>query len=1274
MRQLFSFNYFDIALRTETLFYMKNILITLCLFAVLMMLGTFVFTRVSQAQNNSVTADLLNLPAPPPPNPLNEKIVRGRKANFYNKNNVPSDDAPIEDLLDYWRFQNDSYNQTGYNVPPSDRSLERILAAIEKNPETLVRYLNILPDKSEATDFVKRLYDRELDSDDSENYRAEGIKQWLTNHSDYFSDDLLKNAQQVADTGEYVTNQEALLSLGRVNWEKAQPIVDRLYNDRSQPVAQVLANWILYKHALDTNSLGDIEKYRAELKAMVENKSAKPGMRDLAMDALSHTPDFDGRDDWYFSLLGDETLGDLRVNGQSYTGLTTLIAASPPDKYAAKMLEILKSGNPAARNAAVRNLAALLNQKNPEIIRTLVPWLEDPKWAKEVGGERQQLVSVLQNIAIPESVPGLIAVLNEKSSRTSPPLNDGNSNLSPDLKINANIMNSNMMIDYGAEREEYPFRNAAISALAVQKDARAVPALRSVMTEIEFWQQGNVVRALLASGGFSIPEQTEALEAVAQSVGSMSGGGKMTNANIPPDMRMESNMAMAESVNMLNMNISTKDYMAPRRYNPAEVKFTLGIQLLSTTDVSDELVTAVVERIGELEKKDKSLAFALRKVIQRWNGAGVNLLLLKDLKNGRADMDEIVKLLSLRKELREKQPNEIYDARSGGNPAALGIVPCLLENNSEYDAVLNSGSVEVKTTMFACARLIRARLPLGKVAENLQSPIKLLAQAAESYLESEDSPEAQALVFSANPNKAKILGATTAFTSETGSPTISNFLDELFVSVDDSFGFLMYLAYDGGEKFGENEKKLQKEVQGNQEILGVYSYDGNFIRIYKDKAVFSWEEDAARYNERTLTESEFNTVKDYLASQRVNELAPFLAACEECQSKELLMLGRQGGRRIFMRSSSPPDFFAELDRLFAKLRTPPARLHYRLEKDVAGLEIMFADKNFQAQTLWKNGEDFRLLIDDTQRHKQIDKELQRQYEADAEKEDTDYEKVEEINRKRRAQREFESLAWYQVGREKLGGTVAAPPQIEFLPVRDGASVLATSEQWKARTPNFEIRADAEGLYKYSRGRMTKILSGYYEQPLVTPNGRWAIATKFSEEDGPESSLVRVNLLTNKEFKINIRQYPGLNAVAFVNSINKVLVWGHTYEYDYKEKASKIGDYYLLDAETGIIETAKGDVRPLAQQTFRPLQPSGGANEFWAAIPDVKKNQTQIGIYDAKNFIFKTRLELPQIAFDSMDLWADDAENKIYFVYKGQLLGLTLTQKQNKSVAVLKIKQ
>jgi HEAT repeat protein len=208
----------------------------------------------------------------------------------------------------------------------------------------------------------------------------------------------------------------------------------------------------------------DAEKYRKELQLTVESKDAKPGNRDLAMDALVETGDFEGRDEWYFSLLEDETLHDLRVNGTTYTGLTTLLNHSPSDKYTAKMLELVKSSNAAVRSAAVRNLATLLDDKNPEVVQALLPWLENPNWAKETNAERRLLVTALREFAIPESVPGLIAVLNEKQSQ-----NTGMPSINANVAV---VMNSNSVsrndagmtsIDY------YPYRDEAINALATQK-------------------------------------------------------------------------------------------------------------------------------------------------------------------------------------------------------------------------------------------------------------------------------------------------------------------------------------------------------------------------------------------------------------------------------------------------------------------------------------------------------------------------------------------------------------------------------------------------------------------------------------------------------------------------------------------------------------------------------------------------------------------------------------------------------------------------------------
>ncbi len=85
--------------------------------------------------------------------------------------------------------------------------------------------------------------------------------------------------------------------------------------------------------------------------------------------------------------------------------------------------------------------------------------------------------------------------------------------------------------------------------------------------------------------------------------------------------------------------------------------------------------------------------------------------------------------------------------------------------------------------------------------------------------------------------------------------------------------------------------------------------------------------------------------------------------------------------------------------------------------------------------------------------------------------------------------------------------------------------------------------------------------------------------------------------------------------------------------------------------------AKGEVRPLAQQTFRPLQTNGKPDEFWAAIPDAEKEQTEIGVYNAKTLTFKSILKIPEIEFNSMQMWVN--ADKVYFVYQGHLLDLPL---------------
>lgn len=1245
---------------------MTRFLSSLAFCTFLLLAGAFLMAASSTAKQDLIS-ELLAMPAPPPPNPL-VRMPGMTPEQAADKRNPPSDEAPIEELLEYWRMQSRTFQATGYNIVPSPRALDRIRAEIEKDPTTIHEYISLMRDSREGVDFVKRIYD-DWTGDGGEGEGKASLKRWLSMNSSYFSAEVARTANRAGDRNEYVTNQDEVLALAKHDWDAVRPTVDRMYGDASQPVSRVLAMWALYRHSIAENSISDTDRYRDELKAVVEDKKAGPGMRDLAMDALVVEKEWSGRDEWYYSLLEDETLGELKVNGGLYTGLTTLINQSPPDKYADKMIELVKSTNPAVRAAAARNLGVILDRERPDVVRALLPWLEDPKWTKDVANTRQRLVVILQSVKIPESVPGLMAVLEEKeienfSVRNVPGYGAANAanaaanamaSAANAISSAANAANSwsNSSVRNIA-LPGYPLRSQAIIALGMQGDIRAAPALRRILRQTEGYERSTLVKALLLCKGFTVIEQADALETTARNIKegknlSIVSSNVAANA-YPPDWEPEYRGPVTAANRM---------YQPFPNIDPFDIKLLLAGHLLTIEEPGDPLVREIVARIGTLEKNEPAISETLRSLLLNWKGAAINALFLKDLKDGKSSSVEVLKLLSVRKELREKQQGDIFDIRTG-NQTAAGIAACLLESEPDYSAILAAESIEAKAAMFACARLIRAKLPVREAAKYVSSKDKRLALAAELYLESEDSPEARSIVLSLHPNEAKILGATTAFWPANDRPAPFPQLFTLFTSVGDMFagGGNIYSLY-GSNTFNDLEKRLQNEIKQSGELAGVYSYTDNFVRIYKDKAVYSWEEDESRYRERALDKEEFDELTGYLTHHKVDELAPFLSCGGGCESKQLLMLGKQGGRRVFVNSTRTPEFFTGLDAIFKNMRVAPAKLRYTLEKEVSGLEILFADQDKSATAVWKNGGDLRLLVADNVKRKQIDREIEQAVETSAETEGEEDEappnaKVWEIKQKR----EYENYGWFRFESGRLGESVAQPEQAAYLPVRDNFAVQPSTEQWKGKTAGIEIRGDSGGLHKIAGGVMTRIRIGNYASPVVTANARWAIATKYSGDDGPV--LVRVNLLTNKEIPVVSMMYPAEQAIAFVPSLNKVLVTTMGYEGEEYEEVDTSGrTYYLLDPDTGVVVPAAGEVRPLGQQTFRPLQPAASPFEFWAAIYDGTKNVTNVGIYNSRTLAFKPTLALPKIEFGSMDMWVDGPAGKIYFVYSGHLLSLPL---------------
>ncbi|MEP6789653.1 MAG: hypothetical protein ABJB40_14535, partial [Acidobacteriota bacterium] len=456
--------------------------------------GSLFFFRTAHtsAAREDAFAVLLRLPAPPPPNPLAGGGPATRDEKFYKPGSPPGDNASTKDLLDYWERQSLGYAALTYIPEPSDVTKARIMKEIDRKPVLLPNYLNVFRNDLKAADQFKEHYDREGTTGVYDKETRKAIKAWLTYNSPYFSSDLAHIASAVTDNGEYVSSHEDLVALAHVDYDKAKPIIDKILADSSLKTSRVAATWAAYKHALDSNSIGDIDEYREALKKFVEDRSAVSGMRDLAMDALASEKEWPGRDEWYYSLMSDETLASLWVNGSQNTGLTTMVMTSPDGKYVDKMLELARSDNPTVRSNAVANLVTMLSNGNPEVIKALLPWLEDERWARDTGDSRGALLRRLAEVEMPESVLGLIKIVDEK--RIGPA---AMSNMSANAFANlpryrdpngasnsvANAANSMRTVSSMDTEVSYPFRYGAVAALAKQKDPRAVAPLRRVLNE-----------------------------------------------------------------------------------------------------------------------------------------------------------------------------------------------------------------------------------------------------------------------------------------------------------------------------------------------------------------------------------------------------------------------------------------------------------------------------------------------------------------------------------------------------------------------------------------------------------------------------------------------------------------------------------------------------------------------------------------------------------------------------------------------------------------------
>ena len=1013
-----------------------------------------------------------------------------------------------------------------------------------KMPEALPLLLNLLPDTVDARDRVKKLLDQETLSPRFHADWKTRVREWLMMNSRYFREELVLAAGVAKDDEGWVKGKDDLNALARLDWQQAEPLLKRLAaSDQARTAALALS--LLYTNAAKNGKAAQGEEYRARLKSVVTDRKAPASARDTACETLLKT-DWKGREEWYLSLFADETLRNPVDGNTMYSPLATPVALDP-ERWIPLIAKQIGHKNRAIHDAAVSCLAQFhLGNARKDALQPLLPWLFDPKWSS--ARDRLRLIQSLEDLDMPESVPGLIHVVEFDDDDTQ--------------------------------------RAYAAESLAAYRDPRAVPALKKALAkEKDSSYRTKIINALVVCGGLTDIEAVSALEAYAAQMATPQGRERFERYTY--DLGGENSM-------------------------PAEL--SIGHFLSGNGLPREELTARLLARATELRQKQPGVAKTLLDIVHSWPANTVDLDIVKRIAESTADASAIAAALQRRDALQQNVGQSLQElTRKNGRPRGIALV--LLRDHEGARVTLEGTDQEAQRALLACARLVREPLPIALVGKLLNGSDRTLALAAETYLESEDSADARQLVLAAHPGEALILGARQGFDPGHGSfPAFDQLEDQMRGEVRQKDGPDEIYALLSAGYWGSAGQMILRVRQSNAELF-LYS-------------------DPARYRRRILAGRELQTFKSFIAENRVVDLAPLNTMVHDGVQYEFVHLTKDGGRRVYMNNpgvaTTGGSVYSRLVHRFVELeKSGQFTTHYRLSDRVKGLEVFLADDKKPVNAVWKSGAELRVLTG-----------------SDRE----------------------ETLEWRSFTEGKLGERAAQPDGFFLLGARDGVPEKMeipdhlNSGAWESKLGKFSIQVgtwkQSQGIWKLGKeATPVKLVDGNCALPIVTPDGRWLVAAKTDTDWSKPNYIIRMDLVTGKIFKLDAPAADTFVPVAFIPAHNRVLLL--------RAKDELVGssqpEHRLLDPATGHTEIVAGQFAPWSQRTYRPLQRTANPNEAWVALYNEQKEVTEVGRYDTKRFVFTPTAAFPEIRFDSMQMWVDEAEGRIYLAYHGHLLRLPLRQ-------------
>lgn len=757
----------------------------------------------------------------------------------------PGDNEDIDVLLDYWLKQPPMYDKQY----PSRSVLTRLFEYGADKPGLLEILIALIPEElqydEELIESIHTIYKNNM-----EYFKDSFIADYLMLRSGYFRDQLLEKAYS-CEFGNYLKNDEYVHALITLDLPAAIPVLEYYLESEDKNVS-TFALSELYKIYVGKNNSLKVREFRNQLKRIGEDKNQPGFSRQYAIRTLLET-EWDGMEDWYLSLFKDESLMNVLDGMYMYSPLGSPVRADP-DYWIPVISKLVKHENKAIHNNAVIVLQQFnLEDARADALRPLVPWLSDPDWAKEPFHPcRLRIVQSLDRVSVPESIPGLIWILEneysfwKKKETERYKEEEGKTKLDEkdQQKIERTVRNK---ISFCIE--------AAADALAYYDYKPACPFIRNALSlEISYSHKIPVVSALVRLGGVPVDDYVDCIIKYCRK----------------------------------KRNKGDENF---RSWSEHEYPDAWLGAVLSLKGFADKAAAKEIIKLIELyNNEDPGLSASLKKIILSWDLDIVHQYIIDKVLECRIDDEIVLSIFDKRDKIKSRLTKDIPEPAHirGLHPVQKVLLAAVLHEAEMADVLLHELHDErVLALLISLCRIVQLELPLEKCELLLlKTNEPLLISSILDYLETIGNEAAISIITNYKPDEYMIHGGR----------------------MDYDPGHFSFKALDSMENM------LIKKIRENDSILEIHAllsagYWGNkgqrIILCYADHAEYFLLQDNGRKKKCTVRLSALDDFLKFAQGKNIDELPPFTSHVQDGMQYEYLYMNRKFGRRVFMNNPGP---------------------------------------------------------------------------------------------------------------------------------------------------------------------------------------------------------------------------------------------------------------------------------------------------------------------------------------------------------------------------------